>query len=82
MKAEIAANVKAELAKIAAELQPTEPQKAQIKTILTEQHEKIQAIRDDFRVKMRAVLTPEQQTKWDKMKAERGKTPEPTKEMK
>jgi periplasmic protein CpxP/Spy len=82
MKAEVVEQVKAELAKIATELQLTEPQKAQIKTILTEQHEKIQAIREDSRGKMRAVLTPEQLTKWEKMKAERAKTPEPMKEMK
>jgi len=81
-KAEVAATVKAEVAKIATELQLTEPQKAQIATILTDQHEKIQAIREDSRGKMRAVLTPEQQTKWDKMKSERGKTSEPVKEMK
>jgi protein CpxP len=93
MKAEVAEKVKAELAKIAEELQLTADQKTQIKAILTEQIEKqqavykeiepkMQAIKAESHGKMRAVLTPEQQAKWDKMKAERGKTPEPTKETK
>ncbi|HCV42425.1 MAG TPA: hypothetical protein DGH68_03005 [Bacteroidetes bacterium] len=93
MKAEVAEKAKAELAKIAEELKLTPDQKAQMKTIITERMEKtqavykevepkLQAIKDDARGKMRAVLTPEQQTKWDKMKAEHGKKSEPTKEMK
>jgi Spy/CpxP family protein refolding chaperone len=73
MKSEMMENVKAELAKIAAELQLTEAQKAQIKTVLTEQYEKIHAIRVESRGKLRAILTPDQQAKWDKMKAEHGK---------
>ncbi len=42
----------------------------------------IQAIRQEARSKMRAVLTPEQQTKWDKMKADYGMKAEPKEEMK
>ncbi len=81
-KSEVVANVKAELAKIAKELQLTEDQKASIKTILTDEFTQIQTIRDDAHGKMRAVLTPEQQAKWDKMKAEHGMKSEPKKEMK
>jgi len=93
LKAEVAEKVKAELAKIDKELQLTADQKTQIKTILTEQIEKLKAvqkeiepktkaIKDEGRSKMRAVLTPEQQAKWDKMKAEYRKKGESTKEMK
>ncbi len=80
-RAEVVDNVKAELAKIAKELNLTTDQKAQFKTILTEQSEKIQAIREDSRGKMRAVLTPDQQAKWDKMKSEHAMKSEPKKEM-
>jgi periplasmic protein CpxP/Spy len=94
VKAEVAEKVKAELAKIDKELQLTADQKAQIKTILTEQMEKaqaaykeiepkLQAIKHESQGKIRAVLTPEQATKLDKMKAmeaEHGKKLEPVKE--
>lgn len=93
VKAKVAEKVKAELAKIDKELQLTADQKAQVKTILTEQIEKLQevykevepkaqAIKDESRGKLRAVLTPEQLAKWDKMKAmkaEYGKDLEPVK---
>jgi Spy/CpxP family protein refolding chaperone len=81
-KSEVAESVKADLAKISKELQLTDDQKAQIKTILTAQYEKIQPIRAESRAKIHAVLTPEQQAKWDAMKAEHGKKSEPPKEMK
>jgi Spy/CpxP family protein refolding chaperone len=94
VKAEVAEKVKAQLAKIDKELQLTADQKAQIKTILTEQMEKaqavykeiepkLQAIKDEGRGKMHGILTPEQRTKLDKMKAmdaEYGKKLEPVKE--
>ena len=90
LKAEVAEKVKEELAKIDKELQLTADQKAQLKTIITERIEKtqavykeiepkLQAIKDESRGKMRAVLTPAQLAKWEKMKAEHGKTPEPVK---
>ncbi len=93
VKDEVAEKVKSELAKIDKELKLTADQKAQLKTILTEQMDKLQevykevepkaqAIKEESRGKMRAVLTPEQLTKWDKMKAEHGKKSEPPKEMK
>ena len=93
VRAEVAEKVKAELAKIDKELQLTADQKAQLKTILTEQMEnlqavykeiepKVQAINHETQGKMKAVLTPEQLTKWETMKAERGKKLEPVKEMK
>jgi Spy/CpxP family protein refolding chaperone len=82
MKAQVQANVKSELAKIAKELNLTAEQKDKIKSILTDEHEKIMSIREDYRGKMRDVLTPEQQTKWDKMKAERGMKTEKKSEMK
>ena len=82
MKSEVMESVKADLAKIAKELQLNDEQKTQIKTILTDEYEKIHATREEARGKMRAVLTPEQQAKWDKMKAEHGMKSEPKKDMK
>jgi len=96
VKTQVAEKVKIELAKIDQELKLTEDQKAQLKIILTEQMEKlqavyreiepkVQAIRDDSRGKMRGVLTPEQRTKWDTMKsmeAQYGKQLDPVKERK
>jgi periplasmic protein CpxP/Spy len=93
VKAEMAEKVKAELAKIDKELQLTADQKAQFKTIITERMEKtqelykeiepkLQTIKEESRGKMRAVLTPEQLAKWEKMKTEAGKSPEHAKEMK
>jgi len=93
VKAEVAEKVKAELAKIDKELQLTADQKAQFKTIITERMEKtqelykeiepkLQTIKEESRGKMRAVLTPEQLAKWEKMKTEAGKPPEHAKEMK
>lgn len=95
-KTEVADKVKVELAKIDQELKLTADQKAELKTILTEQMEKLQAvykeiepkvqgIREESRGKMRAVLTPEQRTKWETMKsmeAQYGKQLDPVKERK
>jgi Spy/CpxP family protein refolding chaperone len=96
VKTEVAAKVNAELAKIDQELKLTKDQKAQLKTILTEQMEKLQAvyleiepkvlaIKEESRGKMRGVLTPEQRTKWETMKsmdAQYGKQLDPVKERK
>jgi periplasmic protein CpxP/Spy len=93
---EVAAKVTAELKKIDQELKLKEDQQVQLKTILTEQFEKlqavykeiepkVQAIKEESRGKMRAVLTPEQRTKWDTMKsmeAQYGKQLDPVKERK
>jgi|WetSurSiteA1Bulk_404760.scaffolds.fasta_scaffold105395_1 Spy/CpxP family protein refolding chaperone len=94
VKAEVVERVKAQLAKYDKELQLTADQKAQVKTILTDQMEKLepvrkeyehktQAIKTETRGKLRGILTPEQRTKLDKMKAmdaEYGKKLEPVKE--
>jgi Spy/CpxP family protein refolding chaperone len=79
VKAEVSKEVKAELAKISKELQLTADQNAQIKTLLTEEMEKLEPLRKEYeattqlirvesRAKMRAVLTPDQQKHWDMMK--------------
>lgn len=85
LKAEVAEKVKAELAKISKQLQLTADQNAQIKTILTEEMEKLEPLRKEYeaktqpirvesRAKMRAVLTPEQQKNWDMMKQTKSNT--------
>jgi hypothetical protein len=78
---EVANKIKAELKKIDARVKLTPDQKTQIKTLLGEQATKVDAIyaeiepevtavREEYRGKIRGVLTPEQQTEWDKIKGE------------
>ena len=78
---ETANRVRAELKKIDARLNLTADQKTQIRTMLDEQSNKLDAlyaeiepredaIRTEYRGKIRQVLTPAQQTEWDKIKGE------------
>ena len=80
-RAEVAKKVKAEFAKIDARLKLTPDQKTQVKGLLGEQADKLDALyaeiapREDaivteYRGKIRGVLTPTQQTEWDKIKGE------------
>ena len=80
-QAEVANKVKAELNKIDARLKLTPDQKTQVKTLLVEQSDKMdalyaeiepraQAIHTEYRGKIRGVLTPAQQAEWDKIKGE------------
>ena len=68
--AETAARVKAELQKIDARLKLTPDQKDKMKGILQEKFDKQDALDKEYRAKMRDVLTPAQQTEWDKIKSE------------
>ena len=78
---EVAAKTKAELAKIDARLKLTPDQKTQVRTLLGQEADKLDAlyaeiepretaIRTEYRHKIRGVLTPTQQTEWDKIKGE------------
>ena len=68
--AAVAARVKAELQKIDARLKLTPDQKDKMKGILQEKFDKMDALDKEYRGKLRDVLTPAQQTEWDKIKAE------------
>ena len=78
---EVANKVRGELKKIDARLKLTADQKTQIKSMLGEEADKLDAlyaeiapretaIRTEYRGKIRGVLTPAQQAEWDKMKGE------------
>src|SRR5262245_56344951 len=80
-RAQVSNKVQAELQKIDARLKLSPDQKTQIKTLLSEQSEKMDAlyaeiepresaIRTEYRGKIREVLTPAQQTEWDQIKGE------------
>jgi Spy/CpxP family protein refolding chaperone len=66
----MAAKVKAELQKIDARLKLTPDQKDKMKGILQEKFDKMDALDKEYRAKLRDVMTPAQQTEWDKIKAE------------
>jgi hypothetical protein len=68
--ADMAAKVKAELKKIDARLKLTPDQKDKLKGMLEEKWSKMDALDQEYRAKMRDVLTPAQQTEWDKIKSE------------
>lgn len=65
-----AARVKAELQKIDARLKLTPDQKDKMRGILQEKFDKEDALDKEYRAKLRDVLTPAQQTEWDKIKSE------------
>ena len=67
---DMAARVKAELKKIDARLKLTPDQKDKLKGMLEEKWSKMDALDQEYRAKMRDVLTPAQQTEWDKIKSE------------
>jgi len=69
-EAEIAAKVQAELKKIDARLKLTSEQKDKLKGLIQERWDKADALDKEYRAKMREVLTPAQQTEWDKIKSE------------
>ncbi|HET9157131.1 MAG TPA: hypothetical protein VFN91_10725, partial [Myxococcaceae bacterium] len=68
--ADMAAKVKAELKKIDARLKLSPDQKDKLKGMLEEKWSKMDALDQEYRAKMRDVLTPAQQTEWDKIKSE------------
>ena len=68
--ADLAARVKAELKKIDARLKLTPDQKDKLKGMIEEKWSKMDALDTEYRAKMRDVLTPAQQTEWDKIKSE------------
>ncbi len=45
-------------------------QKTKVEEIVKEEHEKFKAMHEEIHSKIKEVLTPEQQAKWDKMQAE------------
>jgi hypothetical protein len=65
-----AAKVKAELQKIDARLKLSADQKAKLKGLIEERLDKGDALNKEYKAKMRDVLTPAQQTEWDKIKSE------------
>ena len=69
-QAQIAAKVKAELQKIQARLKLSPDQIEKLKGIIEEKWTKMDALDQEYRGKMREVLTPAQQTEWDKIKSE------------
>ena len=68
--AAMAAKVKAELQKIDARLKLSPDQKDKMKGILQEKFDKQDALDKEYRAKLRDVMTPAQQTEWDKIKSE------------
>ncbi|HEY1904456.1 MAG TPA: hypothetical protein VGG91_00360 [Myxococcaceae bacterium] len=68
--AAMAAKVKAELQKIDARLKLSPDQKEKMKGILEEKFDKQDALDKEYRAKLRDVMTPAQQTEWDKIKSE------------
>ena len=69
-QSDMVAKVQAELKKIDARLKLTPDQKDKLKGILSEKFDKMDALDKEYRAKMRDVLTPAQQTEWDKIKSE------------
>jgi outer membrane translocation and assembly module TamA len=69
-QADMAAKVQAELKKIDARLKLTPDQKDKLKGLIQERLDKADALDKEYRAKMRDVLTPAQQTEWDKIKSE------------
>jgi Spy/CpxP family protein refolding chaperone len=69
-QADMAAKVQAELKKIDARLKLTPDQKDKLKGLIQERWDKADALDKEYRAKMRDVLTPAQQTEWDKIKSE------------
>jgi len=69
-QADMAAKVQAELKKIDARLKLNAEQKDKMKAILAERWQKADELDKEYRAKMREVLTPAQQTEWDKIKSE------------
>ena len=78
---EVAGKVKAELAKIDARLKLSPEQKTQVRTLLGEESNKLDALykeiepretalHNEYKGKIRGVLTPTQQAEWDKIKSE------------
>ena len=78
---EVAGKVKAELAKIDARLKLSPEQKTQVRTFLGEESNKLDALykeiepretalHNEYKGKIRGVLTPTQQAEWDKIKGE------------
>lgn len=59
------------LAKMQEKLGLTDDQVAQMKVIMTEQHTKRKALRDETKQRMTAVMTPEQAAQFEAMRAER-----------
>ena len=45
-------------------------QKAKVEEIVKEEHEKFKALHEEIHGKIKEVLTPEQQAKWEKMQSE------------
>jgi Spy/CpxP family protein refolding chaperone len=68
--ADVQAKVQAELKKIDARLKLTADQKDKLKGLIQERWDKADALDKEYRAKMRDVLTPAQQTEWDKIKSE------------
>jgi len=68
--ADTAAKVQAELKKIDARLKLTPDQKDKLKGLIQERLDKGDALNKEYKAKMRDVLTPAQQTEWDKIKSE------------
>jgi len=56
---------------ISKELQLTPDQASKVDVVLKEQHAKFKAIHEESSTRIEAILTPEQITKWEKIKAER-----------
>lgn len=56
------------LERLEKELQLSPEQKAKLEVIFKEQHDKFQAIHDESHSRIKEVLSPEQITKWEKMK--------------
>jgi Spy/CpxP family protein refolding chaperone len=69
-QADMAAKVQAELKKIDARLKLTPDQKDKLRGLIQERLDKADALDKEYRAKMRDVLTPAQQTEWDKIKSE------------
>lgn len=65
-----AARVKAELQKIDARLKLSADQKEKLRGLIEERIDKGDALNKEYKAKMRDVLTPAQQTEWDKIKSE------------
>jgi Spy/CpxP family protein refolding chaperone len=59
------------LDQMATDLKLTQDQKNQIRTIKDDKHQKMEAAMQDAQDRIRSVLTPEQQVKFDKMLADK-----------
>jgi len=80
-KHEVASKLDAELKKIDARLKLSDDQKTRVRSLLAEQDGKLdalykeiepreKAVMQEYRGKIRGVLTPTQQAEWDKIKSE------------